>query len=136
MELTENLKNEFKTSLRRLSNSIQKLIEEDYYDYFELDEIHRTYIEYCKAFKSIDDFADVPLNIEIKFPKTIFPPYSARKKIRRDFFFEKRAKQLLADLIVNLRLADFYLNSDNPSQTNDYVEELKEKISNQPKVYK
>lgn len=71
MELTENIKKEFISSFQRLITSINRVIDNEYYDYQQVNEIYKTYIEYCKAFQSINCYSNVPLNTNIKFPKQI-----------------------------------------------------------------
>lgn len=101
MELTENLKNEFISSFQRLTTSINNVIDNEYYDYQQVYEIHKTYIEYCKAFQSINCFSSVPLNTKIKFPKQLIKSNWAGKATtkevflfgkyrRRNYFFKRR----------------------------------------------
>lgn len=88
MELTENLKNEFISSFQRLTTSINNVIDNEYYDYQQVYEIHKTYIEYCKAFQSINCFSSVPLNTKIKFPKQLIKSNQiGQVKLRQKKFF-------------------------------------------------
>lgn len=138
MKVTESLRNDFIASLNRLSNSIHKIIDEEYYDYFQISEIHRTYIEYCKALKSIELFSDIPVNLDIQLPKlfiklnwvgkaTIKDYFLFGKFIRRNYRFEKKAKAMLEDIKTNLQLIYVYLKNNNVIQNrnNSYVNELR-----------
>jgi len=138
MKLTESLRNDFIASLNRLSNSINKIIDEEYYDYFQISEIHRTYIEYCKALKSVELFSDIPANFDIKLPKlfiklnwigkvTITDYFLFGKYTQRNYRFEKKAKAMLEDIKINLQLIYVYLKNNNVIQNrnNSYINELR-----------
>ena len=138
MKLTESLRNDFIASLNRLSNSINKIIDEEYYDYFQISEIHRTYIEYCKALKSVELFSDIPVNLDIKLPKLFIKLNWVGKVTTKDYFlfgqytqrnyrFEKKAKTMLEDIKTNLQLIYVYLKNNNVIQNrnNSYINELR-----------
>lgn len=138
MKLTESLRNDFIASLNRLSNSINKIIDEEYYDDFQISEIHRTYIEYCKALKSVELFSDIPVNFDIKLPKlfiklnwvgkaTITDYFLFGKYTQRNYRFEKKAKAMLEDIKINLQLIYVYLKNNNVIQNrnNSYINELR-----------
>ena len=146
MELTENLKNEFISSFQRLTTSINSVIDNEYYDYQQVYEIHKTYIEYCKAFQSINCFSNVPLNTKIKFPKQLIKSNWAGKATtkevflfgkysRRNYFFENKVKEMFEEIKPNLQLISLYLKNDF-SSNEKYKNELIEIINNQPKIYK
>lgn len=146
MELTENLRKEFISSFQRLTISINNAIDNEYYDYQQIYEIYKTYIEYCKAFNSIDCFSDVPLNTKIKFPKRLIKSNWAGKATekefllfgkytRRDYFFEKKVKEMFEEMKPNLQLINLYLKNDFNSNEK-YANDLIEIINNQPKIYK
>lgn len=146
MELTENIKKEFISSFQRLITSINRVIDNEYYDYQQVNEIYKTYIEYCKAFQSINCYSNVPLNTKIKFPKQIIKSNWAGKATtkeiflfgkytRRNYYFEKKVKAMFEEMKPNLQL--IYLHLQNDSSSNEkYKNELIEIINNQPKIHK
>ena len=140
MELTESLKNEFIFSLQRLSDSINNVIDTECYDYLQVSEIHKTYIEYCKAFQSIDVFSEVPLNVNIKFPKQInkffWSGKASEKEVflfgkytRRNYSFEKKAKEMFEKIKPNLQLIYHYLKNPKANLNDTYVKKLTELIN-------
>jgi len=142
MKLTPDLKKEFIASLQRLAESINVVIASDYYDYNQLSEIHRTYIEYCKAFVQIDEFSEITLNTEIKFPKLLFKSNWAGnptlkeyllfgKYTQRNYWFEGKCKIMLNEISENLELIGFCLRNENLSDGNEVLKILQEKIINQ-----
>lgn len=146
MELTENLKDEIISSFQRLTTSINNVIDNEYYDYQQVYEIHKTYIEYCKAFQSINCFSSVPLNTKIKFPKQLIKSNWAGKATtkevflfgkytRRNYFFEKKVKEMFEEMKPNLQLIFLYLKNDF-SSNEKYKNELIRIVNNQPKIYK
>ena len=146
MELTENLKKEFISSFQRLTTSINSVIDNEYYDYQQVYEIHKTYIEYCKAFQSINCYSNVPLNTKIKFPKQIIKSNWAGKATtkeiflfgkytRRNYYFEKKVKEMFEEMKPNLQLIYLHLKDDS-SSNEKYKNELIEIINYQPKIHK
>ena len=126
MELTENIKKEFISSFQRLITSINRVIDNEYYDYQQVNEIYKTYIEYCKAFQSINCYSNVPLNIKIKFPKQIIKSNWAGKATteeiflfgkytRRNYYFEKKVKEMFEEMKPNLQLIYLHLKNDSSS---------------------
>ena len=147
MELTESLRKEFIASHQRLAASINNVIDNEYYDYQHVYEIYKTYIEYCKAFHSVDDFSDIPLNTGIKFPKRIIKYnwagkmtadefFSYHKYAERDYWFEEKIKEMFDVMKPSLQLIYLYIKSQDFNSDEKLKTELIEIINNQPEKYK
>ncbi len=147
MELTEELKREFIFSLERILNSINNVIETDYYDYFQITEIHKTYIEYCKSFNSIEIFSDIKVNTKIKIPRIKNKFYWSGKMNPTQYILfgryswthhdvKQKTNDMFEEIKTNLKLILYYLKNPDIESNDNYINELMDIIKNQPKIAK
>lgn len=147
MELTEDLKKEFILSLQRLSDTIDDMVDTGCYDYRRVYDIHKTYIEFCKAFLSIDKFGRIPLNMEIKIPRyiskfnwagsaTIKDIFISRRFSKRNYLFEEKTREMFREMNPNLQLIRLYLSNPELNINDSSIKELITTIKMQPDLYK
>lgn len=147
MELTEDLKREFIFSLERILNSINSIIDADYYDYLQITEIHKTYIEYCKAFNSIEIFSDIKVNTKIKVPEIKNKIYWSGKMNSLQYilfgryswthhYAKQKTNDMFEEIKPNLKLILYYLKNPDIDSNDTYINELMDIIKNQSTVSK
>lgn len=144
MELRDDLRKEIEGKLRTLSESIKNAFKTDNYEYFAMENIHKTYIDFGKELKSLNCFSDLPINLRIKFPTILFK--TKRQAPSQDKLFsappeknipyEQAIKEMLEDININLELIEFTLNESKNPSSSEYKNKLIEEIFEQDKRIK